>query len=291
MASEDFPTDLNGEYIEHHHLLSSDQVEWERLALIYELEPAGEMPEAPVVNHTLVVCLGSFQGSFQVNGQWHHEEYASGDIVIIAAGELFPRVRVDRQVPLLELFLSPDVLVNGGGEIISPKTRLQSHWRVQDPLIQQMALALKTELELAEADSKLYADSMAVALGTHLLRRYAIQDLVIKEYRGGLAPYQLKLVVEYIHGHLAESLTLTMLADLIQISPHYFASLFKQSTGSSPHRYITQCRLAKAKKLLSQGNQAIAFIGQEVGFKNQSHFTRVFRQHFQITPQAYRNSF
>jgi AraC family transcriptional regulator len=62
MASEDFPTDLNGEYIEHHHLLSSDQAQWERLGLIYELEPAGE--------------------------------------------------------------------------IISPKTRLQSHWRGQDPLVQ-----------------------------------------------------------------------------------------------------------------------------------------------------------
>ena len=61
---------------------------------------------------------------------------------------------------LLELFLSPDVLVNAVGEIISPRIQSQSHWRLRDPLIQQMTLALKTELELAGEDSKLYADSI-----------------------------------------------------------------------------------------------------------------------------------
>ncbi len=46
MALENFPTDLNGECVEHNHLLSSDRAGWEQLSLIYELEPAGEMPEA-----------------------------------------------------------------------------------------------------------------------------------------------------------------------------------------------------------------------------------------------------
>jgi AraC family transcriptional regulator len=198
-------------------------------------------------------------------------------------------VKIDREVPLLELFLSPDILANAVSEMISPKIQLQSHWRLRDPLIQQMGLALKTELELAGEDSKLYADSMAIALGTHLLRRYAVQDPVIKEYKNGLPLYQLKLIIEYIQAHLEENLTLTQLASLIQISPHYFASLFKQSTGLSPYKYITKCRLDKAKMLLRQRDLSIAFICQEVGFKNQSHFTRVFRQYFQITPKAYRN--
>jgi AraC family transcriptional regulator len=288
MALEEFPSDLNGEYVEHIHLLSSDKAGWDKLGLIYELEPAGEMPEAVTPSHALVICLGDFQAGFHINGQWHHEQYTQGDIAIIPAG-IFPRVRIDREVPLLELFLSPDILVNTVGKIISPKIQLQSHWRVQDPLIQQMALALKTELELGDEDSKLYADSMAVALGTHLLRRYAVQDPVIKEYQGGLPPYQLKLVIEYIQEHLEENLSLTQLANLIQITPHYFASLFKQSTGLSPYKYIIQCRLDKAKILLRDRDLSIAFICQEIGFKNQSHFTRVFRQYFQITPKVYRD--
>ncbi len=289
MSAEKFPTDLNGEYVEHTHLLSSDQAGWDTISLIHELEPAGEMPEAVMTAHALILCLGDFQGSFYRDGQWHHEQYIKGDIALVAAGELFPRVRVDREVSLLELFLDPDYLLQGIGEIDKPKIQLRSHLRLQDPLIQQMALALKTELEVAQEDSKQYADSMATALGTHLLRRYGVKNSLVKEYSGGLTPSQLKIIIEYIQTHLEHDLSLNTLASLIHISPHYFASLFKQSIGLSPHKYITQCRLEKAKKLLRQQNLPIVFICQEVGFKNQSHFTRVFRQHFKITPKAYQD--
>ena len=288
MASEEFPTDLKGNYIEHTHLLSGREVGWNNLDLIYEVEPAGEMPEAVTSAHTLIVCLGDFQASFQIDGQWHHEEYRQGDIVVVTTGELFPRVRIDREVPLIDLFLSPDVLVNAA-EMMESRLQLRSQLRLRDPLIQQIALALKTELETAKEDSKLYADSMSTALGTHLLRRYGVKKSVIKEYRGGLTPSQLKIIIEYIKTHLDLDLTIDKLARIISISPHYFATLFKKSTGLSPYKYIIKCRLEKAKTLLRQHNLPIVFICQEVGFKNQSHFTRVFRQHFNITPKAYRD--
>ena len=291
MAATEFPTNLKGEYIEHNHLLSSDLAGWDKLGLMYELEPAGEMPEAVTPSHVLVVCLGDFNASFQIDRRWHHEQYTKGDIAIVPAGELFPRVRVDREVPLLDLFLSADALVEAIGETASTKTQLRSHLRLRDPLIQQMALALKTELETAGEDSKMYADSMATALGAHLLSRYGVTQSVVKEYKGGLTPSQLRTVVEYIQANLSYELNLNNLSNLIHISPHYFASLFKQSTGKTPHKYITQCRLETAKTLLQQQDLSIVFICQEVGFKNQSHFTRVFRQHFKITPKAYRDLF
>lgn len=274
--------------MEHEHLLSSDRAGWDKLSLIYELESAGEMSEIAIPAHSIVVCLGDFEGSFLIDGKWHREQYSSGDIAIVAAGELFPRVRVDRQVPLLELFLSPQSLVEGIGEIISPRLQIQSAFRLRDPLIEQMALALKTELETAAEDSKIYADSMATALGAHLLKRYGNKTLV-KEYKGGLTPYQSRIILEYIQNHLDCDLTLSSLASLIHISPHYFASLFKKSLAMSPHKYITQCRLSRAKDLLRQQQLPIAAIALEVGFKNQSHFSRVFRQHFKITPKAYRD--
>ena len=291
MASEELTTNLKGEYVEHTNLLSSETAGWNKLNLIYELEPAGEMPEAVTPSHTLIVCLGDFQASFQIDGKWQHEQYTKGDVAIVAAGELFPRVKIDREVPLLDLFLSADALVDGVGEIISSRTQLRSHFHLRDPLIEQMALALKTELEIAGEDSKLYADSIATALGVHLLRRYGVKKSLVKEYQRGLTPYQLRAVIEYIQTHLDSELNLTKLSNIVQISPHYFASLFKQSTGLSPYKYIIQCRLQKAKTLLQQQDLPIVFICQEVGFKNQSHFTRVFRQHFQITPKAYRDLF
>ena len=294
MPSEESLTNLYGDYapptpkdLEHEHLLESDIAGWNKLGLIYELEPAGEMPEEVALNHILVVSQGEFQASFFLNGRWHHEQYTKGDIALVAAGELFPRVKTDRDVPLINLFLPPDALLDAVGD---SAIQLRSRFKIQDSLIQQMALALKSELEIAREDSKLYADSMATALGVHLLRHYGVKNAV-KEYRGGLPPYQLKIIIEYIQEHLAQNLSLDLLASLINISPHYFSSLFKQSTKLPPHQYITNCRLEKAKTLLRQRDLSIAFICQEVGFKNQSHFTRVFRQHFQITPKAYRDLF
>ncbi|NJK55148.1 MAG: helix-turn-helix transcriptional regulator [Pleurocapsa sp. SU_5_0] len=246
------------------------------------------MPETIALAHVLVVAQGEFQASFQIEGQWHQEEYLQGDVALIPAGSVFPRVAVDRDVPLIDLFLPPDVLIDAMGD--DTQIELRSQLKVHDPLIQQIALALKTELVTACEDSQLYADSMATALGVHLLRRYGVKNAV-KEYRGGLTNYQLKIVIDYIQEHLDHNLNLDLLASLIHISSHYFACLFKQSTGTSPHKYITNCRLEKAKLLLRQKNLAIAFICQEVGFKNQSHFTRVFRQHYQITPKSYQNLF
>ncbi|MBW4534974.1 MAG: helix-turn-helix transcriptional regulator [Pleurocapsa minor HA4230-MV1] len=289
MSLEESAINLYSEH-EQNHLLSSQEAGWNNLGLIYELEPAGEMPETIALTHVLIVAQGEFQASFHIEGKWHQEQYLKGDVALIPAGSLFPRVKTDRDVPLIDLFLPPDTLLNAMGASAA-KVELRSQLKVQDPLIQQIALALKTELAKAGEDSRLYADSMATALGAHLLWRYGVKNSIVKEYRGGLTNYQLKIVTEYIQEHLDHNLNLDLLASLINISPHYFASLFKQSTGTSPHKYITNCRLAKAKILLRQNNLAIAFICQEVGFKNQSHFTRVFRQHYQITPKAYQNLF
>ena len=289
MAYKELLTNLYSEH-NHNHLLSSKEVGWNKLGLVYELEPAGEMPETLTSNHILIVAQGEFVASFYLDGQWHEEHYAQGDVAIVPAGNLFPRVKIDRDVPLIDLFLPPDTLIDAMGANAS-KVKLRSHFKVKDSLIQQMALALKRELASAREDSRLYAESMATALGAHLLQRYGVENSLLKEYRGGLTSSQLKTVIDYIQEHLDSNLNLDLLANLVNISPHYFASLFKQSTGRTPHQYIINCRLTKAKTLLRQNNLPIAFVCQEVGFKNQSHFTRVFRQHFQITPKSYQKLF
>ena len=285
--------DLQGEYIEHIHLLSGNRVGWDNLDLVYELEPAGEMPAAMLEKHAIFVCLGDFRASFEIkSNSWQHESYAKGDIVIFPAGEVFPKVQIDRVVPLIELFLAPETLNNSCYEAVkSSNVQLSPQYRLRDPLIEQMGLALKTELEKGGVDSQAYADSMATALSMHLLRRYGDRQPQIKQYYGGLPPYKLTAVREYIYAHLDQNLTLTKLAARANLSTHYFATLFKQSTGYTPHQYITKCRVEKAKQLLQQTELPIMEIALEVGFQNQSHFTRVFRQCLKVTPKAYRDSF
>ncbi|MGL5064874.1 MAG: helix-turn-helix transcriptional regulator [Microcoleus sp.] len=273
----------------HLHLLSSFEAQWEGVNLIYELEPADEMPETYLSQHFILIPLDNFRATYLLDGRWQHVDYAKGDIAILPATQSLPKTQVDREVPLLELFLETATFDRAAGDW-ADKIELVPQLQIRDPLIEHMGLALKTELEIGAADSRLYAESMAVALAAHLLRRYCSHPQKIKNCTGGLPNYQLRQAVSYINEHLDRNLTLAEIAAAARMSPNYFASLFKQSTGITPHHYVMQCRIEKAKQLLQCQQLTIVEICHEVGFASQSHFTKVFRQHTQTTPKAYRDA-
>jgi AraC-like DNA-binding protein len=83
-------------------------------------------------------------------------------------------------------------------------------------------------------------------------------------------------------------LSLAELASVINISPTYFASLFKQATGISPHQYVIQQRVERAKLMLSRTNLTIADIALKVGFSSQSHLTQQFKRVTGLTPKQVR---
>jgi AraC-like DNA-binding protein len=72
------------------------------------------------------------------------------------------------------------------------------------------------------------------------------------------------------------------------MSPCYFASLFKYSTGLTVNQYVTQRRISKAKRLLKQPGLKIIEVGQAVGFESHSYFTRTFRKWTGTNPTTYR---
>nr|WP_242046920.1 hypothetical protein [Fischerella sp. FACHB-380] len=184
---------------------------WDGLHLLYEIEPANDpMPEVYLGQHFIIIALDDFRASYMLNGRWQHIDYTQGEIAIIPATQLFPQAKVDREVPLLELFLEPAKLARVVDESIDVEQfELLPQWHLRDPLIQHLGLALKAELETGGADSRLYVESMTTALSAHLLRRYSSRQQDIKSYTGGLPKYKLREVVSYIHDHLDQNLTLT----------------------------------------------------------------------------------
>ncbi|MEP0925435.1 AraC family transcriptional regulator [Leptolyngbya sp. ST-U4] len=104
----------------------------------------------------------------------------------------------------------------------------------------------------------------------------------------GLTRTQLQQVLNYIHTHLDRDLSLAELADVINISPTYFASLFKQAIEISPHQYVIQQRVEQAKLMLSKTDLAIADIALQVGFSSQSHLTQQLKRLTGMTPKQIR---
>jgi AraC-like DNA-binding protein len=106
--------------------------------------------------------------------------------------------------------------------------------------------------------------------------------------RGGLAPGAKRRVLAHIEAHLAEKIELRDLAALAGLSECHFSRAFKQSLAVPPHRYLMRRRVTAAAALIEQTDRPLSDISLEVGFADQSHFTRVFVELTDETPRAYR---
>jgi AraC family transcriptional regulator len=104
----------------------------------------------------------------------------------------------------------------------------------------------------------------------------------------GLSPERLRRVRDYVEAHLDDDLSLAVLADIACLSPYHFSRSFKQAAGVGPQRYVIQHRVERAKRLLRQTHQPLAWIAQEAGFADQSHLTQIFRREIGVTPGRYR---
>ena len=95
-------------------------------------------------------------------------------------------------------------------------------------------------------------------------------------------------VKKYIDEHLSQELTLKTLADVVELSPAYLSTYFKQETGTGLKQYIQTTRLKMAARLLKTTNMKIYLIAEKCGFVNVRYFSQYFTQYYGITPQKYR---
>ncbi|KAA3643496.1 MAG: AraC family transcriptional regulator [Chloroflexi bacterium] len=91
---------------------------------------------------------------------------------------------------------------------------------------------------------------------------------------------------QYIEENYAESISLSKLADHVNLSRYYFLRVFRDEVGMPPHTYLDTLRIQKAQAFIAQG-RPLAQVAQDVGFSSQSHFTQRFKQTLGVTPGKY----
>lgn len=99
---------------------------------------------------------------------------------------------------------------------------------------------------------------------------------------------KMKKALRYIDAHLSDELRLEDVASHVYLSPYYFSKLFKKYQGIGFNAWVNQQRMASARELLCHSDWSIASIARNLGFSQTSYFCKVFRQTYQVTPQAYR---
>lgn len=158
----------------------------------------------------------------------------------------------------------------------------------RDAQITRLTRCLLHEIRQGGPGGKIYAESIKTCFNLHLLRHYCTYTAKVKDYAGGLAPYCLREVLEYIDNNLtSDDLSLSGMAQVTNLSNYYFSRQFKRSTGLAPYQYVTQQRIDRAKRLLKQRQLAISEIALRCGFSNQSHLSRVFKRSVGTTPKRY----
>jgi AraC-like DNA-binding protein len=111
-----------------------------------------------------------------------------------------------------------------------------------------------------------------------------------RQARGGLSPAAMRRVHDYIDEHLSDSIELVELSAIAGLSIFHFARQFKHSEGVTPHHYLISRRVQRARELLAGTNFSLSEIAFAVGFADQSHLTRHFRQIVNMTPGQFRRS-
>jgi AraC family transcriptional regulator len=160
------------------------------------------------------------------------------------------------------------------------------------PIVDETLEHLARSLEPAFRDpvqiSALFAEHVATAAATHLIRTHAGRRIVERRRPGGLAPWQARLAIEFIRENLDTDIELAQLSAMCGLSPSHFGRAFKRTVGMPPHRWLLRQRVERACQLLAHSDQTLESVALACGFADQSHLTRAFTRAIGASPGAWR---
>jgi AraC family transcriptional regulator len=255
------------------------------------LDP-GDLPEHQYTSHKVIVILdGDTLCEMTTDGGRPKETYpTTGSICIVPSGHR-QRVRVGGRLEYLSISIDSTIMARAaGGFRWMTSSGVPAYILDRDPVIWQVSMGFMKELEGSHENSALFAESLAKVLAVHLVRNYSGDEPVAHALRGGLTGRAVRQVERYVEEHLEQGPTVAEMAEIVELSPYHFAREFKRATGLSPHQFLTERRIDRAKSLLAETGLPIAEIGLIVGFSSQSHFTRLFRKLTSVTPNAFRRT-
>jgi AraC-like DNA-binding protein len=153
------------------------------------------------------------------------------------------------------------------------------------------------DVDLHQAFAQLHRllDSDADALQQQTAWREAILLLFQRHARiaqpaePGREPRAVAQAKELLAARLGEPPSLEELAALVSLSPFHFARVFRRATGLPPHAWLKQRRLEQARALLRSGCVPLQ-VAMQLGFADQSHLSRQFKQSYGVSPGEYRRA-
>jgi AraC family transcriptional regulator len=156
------------------------------------------------------------------------------------------------------------------------------------PDLRNLLRLLLKESETGGQYGSLYAESLIAALATRLLYAVRAQIPRTSARSSPLPPRALRRVLERMRADVSANLDLATLAAESGYSRAHFLRSFRAATGQTPHRYLIELRLEKARTLVASKSVSLIDIAAACGFSSHAHLTTAFRSRFGVAPSAYR---
>ncbi len=157
--------------------------------------------------------------------------------------------------------------------------------RFSDDRIWTLVRLLSDAVNDPDPSMQLYGDGLTAAITARLFADPPEPGVGGK----GLAPWQLRRVVDYLDTQLPKRVDLAHLAALAGLSQSHFSRAFKASTGMAPYRWQLDARIRRAQALLIDTRASLDQVAEVTGFADAVHFGRTFRKLTGATPAAWRH--
>ncbi len=117
---------------------------------------------------------------------------------------------------------------------------------------------------------------------------YILEALVADSENMHRNPH-IQKAIQYIEGHIFEPISLSALAEHLNLSREYTSSLFSEKMGMTLSQFINQRKARRAKEMILDGEMSLEEISRALGYENYSYFSRTFKKNFGVSPRQYKD--
>jgi AraC family transcriptional regulator len=170
-------------------------------------------------------------------------------------------------------------------------SELQAFGKESDPVLGGLMGALFAPTSDQLERSALFVDQLSLAIGIHVTHRYgnAARKTVTERAKGRrLSPRGMAAVQDMMRDRLHGDIAIKDLARACSLSESAFLRAFRETTGKTPHQFLIQERVEKARDLLAFSSLTLSEIAAACGFADQSHFSRIFSRIVGTAPGTWR---
>jgi AraC family transcriptional regulator len=220
------------------------------------------------------------------SGRTGHQITGAGNLIFLTPGT---RDHLLFHGPSRRIVISVDpALVKQRADDLELKgmPEFDNRWAFQDEQLRILITEMEREMSTGWVMGSLYGDSLSTAFVIALVKKCGKAGS--PQLKGGLSPGRLRRVLSYIHENIQRDIRLRELADIAGLSDYHFARSFRQTTGATPHQYLSQIRVNRAKSFLLRRHWTVLQVAEAVGFADASRLSKVFRANTGVSPGEWR---